>query len=100
MNTTVHCARLIVCSSLYRIRKADQDMTDLAFSIILDGEPHSLDFIAPDQRAFDYWTDGINCLLGKFFIHFSLQEYKFTGTHRFTSIILRAVYVNKSTNYE
>lgn len=47
-----------------RNRKADQDMTDLAFSIMLDGEPHSLDFIAPDQRAFDYWTDGINCLLG------------------------------------
>jgi hypothetical protein len=65
MNTIVQCARLIVCSSLYRNRKVDQDMTELAFSIILDGEPHSLDFIAPDQQAFDYWTDGINCLLGK-----------------------------------
>ena len=25
----------------------------------------SLDFVAPDEQVFDYWTDGINALLGK-----------------------------------
>jgi hypothetical protein len=67
---------LILHHSLYRNRKPDQYTADLAFSIILDEEPHSLDFVAPNQRAFDYWTDGINCLLGKLlhifysYIHF------------------------------
>ncbi|XP_041988151.1 engulfment and cell motility protein 1 [Aricia agestis] len=36
----------------------------LAFSLILKGsEVHSLDFVAPDESIFDYWTDGINALL-------------------------------------
>ncbi|KAJ9590715.1 hypothetical protein L9F63_016231, partial [Diploptera punctata] len=48
-----------------RNRKSDQEMTDLSFSILLDEEPHNLDFVAPDQKAFDYWTDGINCLIGQ-----------------------------------
>ncbi|XP_069704505.1 engulfment and cell motility protein 1-like [Periplaneta americana] len=48
-----------------RNRKSDQEVIDLAFSILLDEEPHTLDFVAPDQRAFDYWTDGMNCLLGQ-----------------------------------
>jgi len=47
-----------------RNRKSDNDVADLAFSIMLDEEPERLDFVAPDQQAFDYWTDGINCLLG------------------------------------
>ena len=39
----------------------------LAFSLILDSvEVTSLDFVAPDEQVFDYWTDGINALLGKF----------------------------------
>jgi len=54
-------------------------MADLAFSIMLDEEPERLDFVAPDQQAFDYWTDGINCLLGKLFIHYSLKERHLMG---------------------
>ncbi|KAJ8672502.1 hypothetical protein QAD02_003761 [Eretmocerus hayati] len=37
----------------------------LAFSLILDSvDVTSLDFVAPDEQIFDYWTDGINALLG------------------------------------
>ena len=36
-----------------------------AFSLLLDSvEVASLDFVAPDEQVFDYWTDGINALLG------------------------------------
>ncbi|KAM3963641.1 engulfment and cell motility Ced-12 [Aphomia sociella] len=36
----------------------------LAFSLILrSSEVTSLDFVAPDEQIFDYWTDGINALL-------------------------------------
>lgn len=36
----------------------------LAFSLILkSAEVTSLDFVAPDEQIFDYWTDGINALL-------------------------------------
>lgn len=38
----------------------------LAFSLVLDSlEVTSLDFVAPDEQVFDYWTDGVNALLGK-----------------------------------
>ncbi|XP_051161267.1 engulfment and cell motility protein 1 isoform X1 [Leptopilina boulardi] len=37
----------------------------LAFSLVLDSvDVTSLDFVAPDEEIFDYWTDGINALLG------------------------------------
>ncbi|XP_014223551.1 engulfment and cell motility protein 1 [Trichogramma pretiosum] len=37
----------------------------LAFSLLLDSvDTTSLDFVAPDEQIFDYWTDGINSLLG------------------------------------
>lgn len=37
----------------------------LAFSITLDSQDTpSLDFVAPDEQVFDYWTDGIHALLG------------------------------------
>ncbi|XP_059475247.1 engulfment and cell motility protein 1 [Neocloeon triangulifer] len=42
--------------------------SQLAFSLILESqsvEPTTLDFLAPDELVFDYWTDGINSLLGK-----------------------------------
>ncbi|XP_077285438.1 engulfment and cell motility Ced-12 [Arctopsyche grandis] len=36
----------------------------LAFSLTLDSvDMTSLDFVAPDEQVFDYWTDGINALL-------------------------------------
>lgn len=36
----------------------------LAFSLLLDTEQASLDFVASCDKDFDYWTDGINSLLG------------------------------------
>ncbi|KAF4529139.1 hypothetical protein B566_EDAN017490 [Ephemera danica] len=37
----------------------------LAFSLTLEGvEMAPLNFVAPDEQVFDYWTDGINALLG------------------------------------
>ncbi|KAL0267620.1 UNVERIFIED_CONTAM: hypothetical protein PYX00_009836 [Menopon gallinae] len=37
----------------------------LAFSLLLNlVEVSSLDFVAPDEQVYDYWTDGINALLG------------------------------------
>ncbi|XP_030383425.1 engulfment and cell motility protein 1 [Scaptodrosophila lebanonensis] len=45
-----------------RIRKS---AVSLAFSITFESIEHStLDFVAPDETAFNYWTDGINALLG------------------------------------
>lgn len=39
---------------------------NLAFSITFDSMDHStLDFVAPDEITFNYWTDGINALLGQ-----------------------------------
>lgn len=36
----------------------------LAFSLILkSAEMPSLDFVAPDEQIFDFWTDGVNALL-------------------------------------
>ncbi|KAK7791722.1 hypothetical protein R5R35_009371 [Gryllus longicercus] len=38
---------------------------EFAFSLMLDQEePASLDFIAPNQQIYDYWTDGLSHLLG------------------------------------
>jgi len=42
--------------------------SQLAFNLILESqsvEPTTLEFLAPDELVFDYWTDGINALLGK-----------------------------------
>lgn len=44
--------------------------SQLAFCLIFESqpvEPTTLDFLAPDELVFDYWTDGINALLGKQF---------------------------------
>ncbi|XP_037959602.1 engulfment and cell motility protein 1 [Teleopsis dalmanni] len=39
---------------------------NLAFSITFDSMDHAtLDFVAPDETVFNYWTDGINALLGQ-----------------------------------
>ena len=44
----------------------------VAFSLTLDSvDQSSLDFVAPDEEVFDYWTDGINALLGKTEVIFS-----------------------------
>lgn len=39
---------------------------NLGFSITFDNMDHAtLDFVAPDESTFYYWTDGINALLGQ-----------------------------------
>lgn len=55
------CFILVFHVYFYRGRKTNHH---LAFSLTLEGMS-SLDFIAPDEKIFDYWTDGINALLGK-----------------------------------
>nr|CAG4643776.1 EOG090X02BW [Lepidurus arcticus] len=46
--------------------KNKKSTAQLAFSLILDSNESggSLDFVAPDEKIYDYWTDGINALLG------------------------------------
>jgi engulfment/cell motility protein 1 len=52
----------IVMLLVFRGRKTTHQ---LAFSLTLDSvEVTSLDFVAPDEQVFDYWTDGLNALLG------------------------------------
>lgn len=45
--------------------KAKKQALNLGFSISYESMDHStLDFVAPDEMVFNYWTDGINALLG------------------------------------
>lgn len=45
-------------------RARDRNTKDhLCFSLERDNGGDNLDFIAPDQKRFDYWTDGISALL-------------------------------------
>lgn len=38
----------------------------LAFSLIPDAEQEQpLNFVAPNEKTFDYWVDGINALMGQ-----------------------------------
>lgn len=43
--------------------KGKRTPVSYAFSLQLVSEPSELDFIAPDDKVFDVWTDGINALL-------------------------------------
>uniref|UniRef100_T1J981 ELMO domain-containing protein n=1 Tax=Strigamia maritima TaxID=126957 RepID=T1J981_STRMM len=44
--------------------KGKKSTWSLAFSLLLDSEMDALNFVAPNERVYDYWTDGINALLG------------------------------------
>lgn len=45
--------------------RARKSAVNFGFSITLDNMDHmTLDFVAPDNTTFNYWTDGINALLG------------------------------------
>ncbi|CAD7080169.1 unnamed protein product [Hermetia illucens] len=45
--------------------RARKSAINLGFSITFDNMDQStLDFVAPDETTFNYWTDGINALLG------------------------------------
>ncbi|XP_032665992.1 engulfment and cell motility protein 1 isoform X2 [Odontomachus brunneus] len=63
----VEIRQLIVGRDCPHMRELQRRKTthQLAFSLALDSvEVSSLDFVAPDEQIFDYWTDGINALLG------------------------------------
>ncbi|XP_021963849.1 engulfment and cell motility protein 2 isoform X1 [Folsomia candida] len=46
--------------------KGKKSSGSLAFSLVTEKESfQTVDFVAPDKRTFDVWTDGINALLGK-----------------------------------
>ncbi|CAG0893335.1 unnamed protein product [Darwinula stevensoni] len=46
-------------------KKAPAGLAGLAFSLHYTSDmPRSLDFIAMDEHVFDYWTDGLNTLMG------------------------------------
>ena len=46
------------------------------FSMVLDTpEPSTLDFVAPDEQTYEYWLDGINALLGNYFLELLLYPF-------------------------
>ncbi|KAG4073589.1 hypothetical protein HA402_000813 [Bradysia odoriphaga] len=46
--------------------RARKSAVNLGFSITFDNMDNAtLDFVAPDEQTFNYWTDGINALLGQ-----------------------------------
>lgn len=44
--------------------KRTKSTLSLAFSLIPDSDQEPLNFVASNDKVFDYWTDGINALLG------------------------------------
>ncbi|XP_050084478.1 engulfment and cell motility protein 1 [Anopheles aquasalis] len=55
--------------------RSKKSSTPLGFSLVPDGsEQTTLDFIAPDEATFNYWTDGINALLGQPMTSKQLEE--------------------------
>lgn len=53
------------CPHMKDARRSNKTTHQLAFSLILDSvDVSSLDFVAPDDQIYDYWTDGLNALLG------------------------------------
>lgn len=45
--------------------KSKKSSSALAFSLVLVGDKKTMDFIAPNEKEFHMWTDGIHCLLGE-----------------------------------
>jgi len=46
--------------------KAKKSNVPLAFSLVTEKETMiTVDFVAPDEKTFELWTDGVNALLGK-----------------------------------
>lgn len=55
------------CPFLARQGQRQRTLATYAFSLQLESEPSEpdfLDFIAPDEKGFDVWTDGVHALLG------------------------------------
>ncbi|XP_076318305.1 engulfment and cell motility Ced-12 [Tachypleus tridentatus] len=51
------------CAHMKDVKK-NKSTVSLAFSLIPDSDQEPLNFVAPNEKVFDYWTDGINALLG------------------------------------
>lgn len=62
------CRQLLVGREVPNV-KVKKSAAMLSFSISYENEAtgtmKSLEFVAPDENAFDYWTDGVNALLGQ-----------------------------------
>lgn len=51
------------CSHMKDVKRTKSTLS-LAFSIVPDSDQEPLNFVAPKEKDFDYWNDGINALLG------------------------------------
>lgn len=51
------------CPHMKEVKRTKSTLS-LAFSLIPDSDQEPLNFVAPNDKEFDYWTDGINALLG------------------------------------
>ncbi|GBM25749.1 Engulfment and cell motility protein 1 [Araneus ventricosus] len=51
------------CPHMKDVKRTKSTMS-LAFALIPDSDQEPLNFVAPNEKEFDYWTDGINALLG------------------------------------
>lgn len=51
------------CPHMKEVKRMKSTLS-LAFSLIPDSDQEPLNFVAPNEKEFDYWTDGINALLG------------------------------------
>lgn len=48
------------------VKTSKKSTLNVAFSIIPDSDQEEpLNFVAPNDKAFDYWTDGVHALIGK-----------------------------------
>lgn len=51
------------CPHVKEWSKAKKATSPLAFTLVTSCEPSGLDFVAPDQRTYDHWLDGVRALL-------------------------------------
>lgn len=51
------------CPHMKEVKRTKSTLS-LAFSLIPDSDQEPLNFVSPNDKEFDYWTDGINALLG------------------------------------
>lgn len=51
------------CPHMKEIKSKKSTFT-LAFSLLPEAEGDPLNFVSPNEKIYDYWTDGINALLG------------------------------------
>lgn len=61
------CRQLLVGREVpnVKVKKSAAMFFSIAYENEATGPMKSLEFVAPDENAFDYWTDGVNALLGQ-----------------------------------